>query len=118
MNLAYLGFVLDKLNASFIPHLLSQNRNKLKTPIHPPPLGDIRVLSIGIRASSLILGFTVLRVKMSARGLVHDDTFIFDGTNYDVWKIRMLSHFRDIDPHMEKIVDIGFFLLWIHKIYR
>ena len=45
---------------------------------------------------------------MSARELVHDHTFIFDGTNYDVWKIRMLSHFRAIDPHMERIVDIGF----------
>ena len=45
---------------------------------------------------------------MSARGLVHDDTFIFDGINYDVWKICMLSHFWDIDPHMEKILDIGF----------
>jgi hypothetical protein len=45
---------------------------------------------------------------MSARGLVHDNTLILDGTNYDVWKICMLSHFRDIDPHMEKIVDIGF----------
>jgi hypothetical protein len=45
---------------------------------------------------------------MSARGLVHDDTLILDGTNYDVRKICMLSHFRDIDPRMEKIVDIGF----------
>ena len=54
------------------------------------------------------LGFTALRVKMSARGLVHDNTFIFDDTNYDVWKIRMLSHFQAIDPYMEQIVDIGF----------
>ena len=45
---------------------------------------------------------------MSARGFVLDDTFIFDGTNYDVWKIHMLSHFWDIDPYMEQIVDIGF----------
>ena len=107
MNPSYIGFVLDKLNTSFIPHLLSHIRKSFKPPIHPP-LGGIRVLSIGIRARSLIIGFTALRVRMSARDLVHDHTFIFDGTNYDVWKIRMLSHFRAIDPHMERIVDIGF----------
>ena len=46
---------------------------------------------------------------MSARELVHDDTFIFDGTNYDVWKIRMLNHFRAIGPnYIERIVDVGF----------
>ena len=45
---------------------------------------------------------------MSVRGLVHNDTFIFDGRNYDIWKIDMLSHFRAMDPNMERIVDIGF----------
>ena len=45
---------------------------------------------------------------MSARGLVHNDTFIFDGTNNDVWKIRMLDHFRVMDPNIERIVDMGF----------
>ena len=55
-----------------------------------------------------LLGFTALRVIMSTRGLVHNDTLIFDGTNYDVWKIRMLDHFRVIDPSMERIVDMGF----------
>ena len=45
---------------------------------------------------------------MSARGLVHNDMFIFDGTNYDIWKNRMLIHFRDMDPNLERIVDIGF----------
>ena len=45
---------------------------------------------------------------MSAKGLVHDDIFIFDGTNYDIWKISMLNHFRAMDPNMERIVDIGF----------
>ena len=60
------------------------------------------VWSIGIRASSLILGFTALRVKMSARGLVHDKLFIFDGTNYDVWKIYVLNILRGISPDMER----------------
>jgi hypothetical protein len=72
------------------------------------PLGDIRVLSIGIRARSLILGFTALRAKMSGKGLVHNDIFIFDGTKYDIWKIRMINHFRVIDPNIERIVDMGF----------
>ena len=39
---------------------------------------------------------------------MHDPTFIFDGTNYDVWKIRMLNLFRDIDQILKSIVDMGF----------
>ena len=45
---------------------------------------------------------------MSFRELVHNPTYIFDGTNYDVWKIRMLNIFRDMDPNLERIVDMGF----------
>ena len=45
---------------------------------------------------------------MSFRELVHDHTFIFDGTNFDVWKTHMLSHFRVLDPNIECILDIGF----------
>jgi len=45
---------------------------------------------------------------MSARGLVHNDTFIFDGTNYDAWKISMLNIFKDMGPNIEQIVDMGF----------
>jgi hypothetical protein len=45
---------------------------------------------------------------MSARGLVHNDTFIFDGTNYDTWKICMLNHFHDMYPNIERILDMGF----------
>ena len=54
---------------------------------------------------------------MSFRDLVHDPTFIFDGTNYNVWEIRMLNLFRDIDPILKSIVDMGFLLLRIPKIY-
>ena len=46
---------------------------------------------------------------MSARGLVHNDTFIFDGTNYDAWKISMLNICEDMGPNIEQIVDMGFF---------
>ena len=45
---------------------------------------------------------------MSFRELVHDPTFIFDGTNYNVWKTHMLSHLRVLDPNIERILDIGF----------
>ena len=47
---------------------------------------------------------------MSFRELVHNrPTFMFDGTNYDVWKIRMLNLFRDIGSNYIKcIVDVGF----------
>ena len=45
---------------------------------------------------------------MSFRELVHNPIFKFDGTNYDVWKIRVLNLLRDIDPHVKRIVDMGF----------
>ena len=45
---------------------------------------------------------------MSARGLVHDDTLIFDATNYNVWKIHMLDYFRDLNPLIERFLDMGF----------
>jgi hypothetical protein len=45
---------------------------------------------------------------MSATGLVHIGTFIFDGTNYDIWKICMLNHFCDMDPNIERNLDMGF----------
>ena len=45
---------------------------------------------------------------MSFRELVHDPTFIFDGTNYDVWKIRMLNLFRAMGPnYIKRIVDVN-----------
>ena len=46
---------------------------------------------------------------MSFIELVHDPTYIFDGTNYDVWKIRMLNLFRAICPnYIKRIVDVDF----------
>ncbi|KAK1602282.1 hypothetical protein QYE76_008131 [Lolium multiflorum] len=44
----------------------------------------------------------------SARGLVHISPFTFDGTNYDAWKFYMLDYFRDMHPHVERILDMGF----------
>ena len=45
---------------------------------------------------------------MSSSGLVHDHMFIFNGTNFDVWKTHMLNHLRVLDPNIERILDIGF----------
>ena len=45
---------------------------------------------------------------MSTRGLGFTDTLSFDGTNFDVWVIRMLNLFRVLDPNLERIVDMGF----------
>ena len=56
-----------------------------------------------------LLGFTALRVKMSAKGLVHNDIFIFDGTNYDIWKICMLEYFRGLNPDIVQFLDMGFY---------
>ena len=45
---------------------------------------------------------------MSTRGLGFSHTLSFDGTNFDVWVIRMLNLFRVMDPNLERIVDMGF----------
>ena len=45
---------------------------------------------------------------MSARGLVHNKLFIFDGTNFDMWKTYVLNILRGISPDMEQILDMGF----------
>src|SRR3954471_6502285 len=85
---------------------LSLNRNIFKslfTPSRRLPLYFQLVSERGL----LLLGFTALRVKMSPRGLVHSHTFTFDGTHYDVWSTRMLSHFRAIDPNIELILDMS-----------
>ena len=45
---------------------------------------------------------------MSSSELVHNAYFLLDGTNYDVWKIRMLDSFRVMDPYIERILDRGY----------
>jgi hypothetical protein len=45
---------------------------------------------------------------MSVRGLVHNNLFIFDGTNYDLWKIYVLNILRRMSPDMERFLDMGF----------
>ena len=45
---------------------------------------------------------------MSVRGLAHNNLFIFDGTNYDLWKIYVLNILRRMSPDMERFLDMGF----------
>ena len=46
---------------------------------------------------------------MSFRELVHNPTFKFYGTNYDVWKICILNSFRDMGTnYVKRIVDVDF----------
>ena len=44
---------------------------------------------------------------MSTIGLVHNGIFDFDGTNYTLWRIRMLHHFRAMGPNTLRIVLVG-----------
>ena len=40
---------------------------------------------------------------------MHDHTFKFDGTNYDVWRILILNLFKDMGPnYVKRIVDVDF----------
>ena len=45
---------------------------------------------------------------MSSSGLVHNSSFILDGTNYEVWKIRMFDSLRVMDPYIERILYRGY----------
>src|SRR5664279_4070970 len=45
---------------------------------------------------------------MSSSGLVHNDTFKFDGTNYILWSNRMLCKLRALCPYIERFLDVGF----------
>jgi hypothetical protein len=45
---------------------------------------------------------------MSASYLVHNDTIIFDGTNYNLWRNHMLCNLRTFCPNIERFLDVGF----------
>ena len=44
---------------------------------------------------------------MSTSGIVHNDTFRFDGTHFHLWRIRMLCHFRAMGPNFVRIIIVG-----------
>ena len=99
--------MLDKYTLSLFPHPDIDKSIKSLKSLFTPPLGDIVVLSIGIRARSLLIRLHRLESKMSTSGIVHNDTFDFDGTNYHLWRIRMICHFRTMGPNVLRIVIIG-----------
>jgi hypothetical protein len=45
---------------------------------------------------------------MSASYLVHNDTIIFYGTNYMLWRNHMLSNLRTLCPNIERFLDVHF----------
>src|SRR3954465_9557565 len=45
---------------------------------------------------------------MSARGIVHSDTIIFDGTNYALWRNCLPFNLRTLCPNIERFLDVGF----------
>ena len=98
--------MLDKYLLSLFLHPdKAKSIEVFKLPI--PPLSNIEVLSIGIRARSLLIRLHRLESKMSVSGIVQHDTFDFDGTNYHLCRIRMLRHFQTMGPNVLRIVIIG-----------
>src|SRR3954463_15085308 len=45
---------------------------------------------------------------MSARSIVHNDTVIFDGTNYALWRNCLLCNLRTLCSNIEQFLDVGF----------
>ena len=45
---------------------------------------------------------------MSASSIVHNDTIIFDGTNYALWRNCLLCNLRTLCPNIERFLDVGF----------
>ena len=45
---------------------------------------------------------------MSASNIVHNDTIILDGTNYLLWRNRLLCNLRTLCPNIERFLDVGF----------
>ena len=44
---------------------------------------------------------------MSA-SIVHNDTIVFNGTNYLLWRNCLLCKLRTLCPHIEQFLDVGF----------
>jgi hypothetical protein len=73
------------------------------SPIHPP-LGDINILSIGIRAWCSDSSLTAWSLKMSTTCEVSFVPLRFDGSNYSSWSAHVLHVLHTWGPLFERVV--------------
>jgi hypothetical protein len=74
------------------------------SPIHPPPLGDIKILSIGIRAWCSDSSLSTWSLKMSTTCEVSFEPLRFYGSNYSCWSAHVLHVLHSWDPSFERVV--------------
>jgi hypothetical protein len=77
--------------------------NLVITPIHPP-LGDIKVLSIGIRAWCSDSSLTAWSSSMSTTCEVPFEPLALDGSNYSSWCSNVLIALKVLGPTAERIM--------------
>ena len=68
-----------------------------------PPLGDIKVLSIGIRAR-FTSKLNRREETMSTSYEVPIEPLVSDGSNYAFWSINVQNHLRNLGPLAERVV--------------
>jgi hypothetical protein len=73
------------------------------TPIHPP-LGDIKVLSIGIKVWCSNLSLTAWSSTMSTTCEVLFEPLALDGSNYSFWFSNVLIALKVLGPTAESIM--------------
>jgi hypothetical protein len=77
--------------------------NLVVTPIHPP-LGDIKVLSIGIRACCCSSRLTAWSSSMSTTREVPFEPLALDSSNYSSWRSNVLIALKVLGPTAEGIM--------------
>jgi hypothetical protein len=82
--------------------------NLVVKPIHPP-LGDIKVLSIGIRAWFSDSSLTAWSSSMSTTCEVPFEPLALDGSNYSSWCSNILTALKILCPTAESIMVASIF---------
>jgi hypothetical protein len=72
---------------------------------YSPPLGDIKILSIGIRAWCSDASLTAWSLKMSTSCEVSFEPLRFDGSNYDSWSAHVLHVLHTWGSPFEQVVE-------------
>jgi hypothetical protein len=78
--------------------------NLVVTPIHPPPLGDIKDLSIGIRDWCSDSSLTAWSSSMSTTCEVPFEPLDLDGSNYSSWCSNVHIPLKVLGPTAESIM--------------